>query len=288
MKSYIKYKNQMEGFKDVSETVKTTEKIAASAVHFLKQKVSTLNAYTTEIEKTLTRLSVFYQRKDNILLQKRTTGERTLIILTSNKGLVGGLWHKIVNTILENTGKYQSFVVIGTKGENYLKEENMQIVKLFTDFSDTPKEEEIRRVTDYIFNEFKNGRFSQVDILYPKFVSLSEQASSFTQFLPFEFDSVKITNSDGKNTAEGDGLPIFEPSKQKLFNELLQKYIGVFFHKIIMETKLSELSARTVAMERAASKTDELIGKLTISYAKERRRRITQGQLESFAAHKTI
>lgn len=288
MKSYIKYKNQMEGFKDVSETVKTTEKIAASAVHFLKQKVSALDTYTTEIKKTLTQLSVFYQKKDNILLQKKTTGEKTLIILTSNKGLVGGLWHKIVNTILENTEKYQSLIIVGTKGENYLKEENIQIVKLFTDFSDIPEEEEVRRVTSYIFNEFKSGRFSQVDILYPEFISLSKQMPNFKQFLPFEFDSVEMTNLEGRNIAEGDGLPIFEPSKRKLFNELLQRYIGVFFHQIIMETKLSELSARTVAMERAASKTDELIKKLTISYVKERRRRITQGQLESFAAHKTI
>ena len=50
MKSYLVYKNQMQGVKDVSETVKTVEKIAASSVHFLKQEVSNLNGYAAEVD----------------------------------------------------------------------------------------------------------------------------------------------------------------------------------------------------------------------------------------------
>ncbi len=286
MKSYTRYKNQKKGFEDVSETVKTAEKIAASGVHFLKQKVSFLNMYTNYAERLLARLSLFYKENEHPLLCKNSTGEKALIILTSDKGLVGGLWHKIVNTILESSGGYHFFIIVGSKGEAYMKEENMEIVKLFNGFLDLPEGEDIKNITNYIFNEFKKGRFSQVDILYPKFISLSEQVSNFIPFLPFKFDSIKGFHSEVKQLANGSGLPIFELSKRKLFNGLLQKYIGVFFHKIIMETKLSELSARTVAMERAASKTDDLIKKLNIDYVKERRRMVTQGQLESFAAHK--
>ncbi len=290
MKSYIKYKNQTEGLEDVSETVKTVEKIAASAVHFLRQKVSALDAYTAETEKALARLSAFYLKEDHPLLRKRRTGERALIVLTGDKGLVGGLWHKIVNAVLENSGRYQSFIMVGAKGEGYLKEENAPSWKLFAGFSDAPEEEEIKSVMDYIFGEFKKGKFSRIDIAHPKFVSLTRQEPVFTPFLPFEFGLAAEEGSEeaGGGRAIGNGLPIFEPSKQELFDELLRKYIGVFFRKIIMETKLSEFSARTVAMERAASKTGELIKKLKVGYAKERRRRITQGQLESFAAHKTL
>ncbi|NOY35321.1 MAG: hypothetical protein GXP44_00055 [bacterium] len=292
MKSYIIYKNQTEGLGDVSETVKTVEKIAASAVHFLRQKVSALDAYTAETEKALARLSLFYRKEGHPLLRERREGERALVVLTGDKGLVGGLWHKIVNAVLENPGRHQSFIAIGAKGGNYLKEENASApVMPFAGFSDAPEEEEIKSVTDYIFGEFKKGNFSRVDILHPGFVSLTEQLPVFTPFLPFEFglaEEAGSGESGGGRAAAGEGLPIFEPSKQELFDELLRKYIGVFFRKIIMETKLSEFSARTVAMERAASKTGELIKKLKVDYAKERRRRITQGQMESFAAHKTL
>ena len=83
-------------------------------------------------------------------------------------------------------------------------------------------------------------------------------------------------------------MPIFEPSKANFFNRLLQKYIGIYFHKLMIETKLSELSARTIAAENASDKTNEFIKKLTFDFMKERRKYVTQKQLESFSVHKMI
>ena len=254
---------------------------------------------------------MFYQKKNHSLLKKRTIGEKAFVILTGDKGLVGGLWHEVINAVLENVKQYQSFIVIGVKGENYLKEENIPIIKLFTpseisNYSDknateddlyeqpksptevtyffgVPPKEWAEHITNYIFNEFKKGTFSRVDILYPQFISLAEQTPNLIPFLPFEF---KFKKNEEKKS--GEGLPIFEPSKQEIFNKLLQKYIIIFFRKIIIETKLSELSARTVAMEHATTKIEKLIQKLALDYTKERRRIITQRQLESFIAHKII
>jgi len=281
MKTYLTYKNQIEGFEDVADTVKTVEKIAAASVHFLKQEVASLNLYASEIEKTLARLSLFYQRKEHPLLQKRKKGQKSLVIIAGEKGLVGGLWHKIITLFLENRDQYQSIAVIGAKGKNYLEEENVPIERSFTGLSDLLSEEKIKHITDYIFDEFKKGTLFKVDILYPRCISLAQQQAEFVSFLPFEFEPAR-------EKKDSLGFPVFEPSKKLIFNNLLQKYIRVFFYKIILETKLSELSARTVEMEHASTKTDEFIQKLTFNYTKERRRFITQKQLESFAAHKTI
>jgi F-type H+-transporting ATPase subunit gamma len=281
MKSYLEYKNHIQGFSDVSETVKTVEKISASSVHYLKQKVVFLNTYTAEVEKVLSRLALFHRGACHPLLRKKRKGRKALVILTGDKGLVGGLWHGVVGVLLGNIEQYQdgSIVVVGSKGGSYLKEEGIAIEKVFAQFSDIPRNEEAKRVTDYIFGKFTSGIFSQVDILYPRFISLAEQTPGFLPFLPFEF---KL--AEGRN--EGAGLPIFEPSGPKVFGNLLQKYIGISFYKVVMETKLSEFSARTVAMEHAAAKTEELIRELALSYAKERHRFITQRQIESFTAHK--
>ena len=282
-KSYIAYKNMAEGFSDVSETVKTVEKIAASAVHFLKRKVSALDSYAAETEKILARLSLFLREEDSPFFREGKGGGATLVVLTGDKGLVGGLWHKVVNAVLNGAERYQSLVVVGAKGEGYLKEEGAPPAKLFPGFSDAPEEAEIKSVADYVLGEFGKGRFSRVDIAYPGFVSLAEQEAVLVPFLPFGFfpEEKGRVSAARKSPA---GFPIFEPSKKEFFDRLLLKYIGVFFRKIAMETKLSELSARTVAMEHASAKTDELIKKLKINCAKERRRRITRGQLENFAA----
>ncbi|MDP3970094.1 MAG: FoF1 ATP synthase subunit gamma [bacterium] len=272
-------KDQIYGFQDVSETVKTVEKIAASFVHTLKQEVSNLHAYKFEIENVLSQLLVYYKKREHPLLQKNSTGTKALVILTGNKGLVGGLWHSIINKYLEKNKEYQSIVTIGTKGKKFLEEERIGVINDFTYFSDIPSEEEIINMTNYFFEKYKKGSFSQVDILFPQFVSFAEQTPQIIPFLPFVF----TLNEDMSNK---EGLPIFEPSKQKVFHMLLQKYIGVYFYSIIIEAKLSEFSARTIAMEHAAVKTSELVEQLLLDYEKEKRRTVTQNQLESFVAHK--
>ncbi len=299
MKTYLAYKNQTEGIKDVSETVRTVEKIAASSVHFLRQEVSNINTYANEIEKMMARLSLFYQAKNNPLLKINKNGKKMIVILTGDKGLVGSLWYEIINIFLKNSVQYKYIVVIGAKGENYLKEESIKTTKSFINFFDIPQKREIENITKYIFDEFNKGTYSHIDILYPQFISLAQQLPTITPFLPFKFTLEEIRNHNNsnattdklkknKNGNTGEGFPIFEPSKRKIFETLLQEYIGIFFHKIVMETKLSELSARTVAMEHAAAKTKELIKKLELDYTKQRRRTMTQRQLESFASHQII
>ncbi len=281
MKAYLDYKNQINGLGDVADTVKTTEKIAASAIHSLKKKVSSLDSYTSNIENFLNRLSLFYSKKDNDLLQEKENNEKMLVILTGNKGLVGDLWHKVIDEFLNQKNKYQFIVVVGQKGNNYLQEEKISITKSFVIPNDVYSMEDIKQITDYIFSEFHSKNLSKIDILYPHFISLAEQRAVIIPFLPFQFN----LNNQKEHAI---GFPIFITAKKIIFNNLLQKYIRVIFSKIIMETKLSEFSARTVSMEHANVKIGEFIKKSTLNYMKRRRRFMTQKQLESFIVHKII
>jgi len=285
MKTYFRYKDQISGLKDVEETVKTVEKIAASFVYSLKRDVSNLNKYMDNAENALKRISFFYTSKYHPLLSKNKNGEQMLLILAGNKGLVGGLWHTLINEFLKNKARYGSVIVVGEKAGSYLQEEGVKIERLFTQSSDTFEKGMSEEISEYVFAKVAGGSVSSVDILYPKFVSLAEQTPTFMSFLPFVFDA---TDGMSSNDSKKDGFPIFEPSKQKIFDILLRKYIPLFLYKAIMETKLSELSARTVSMEHASVKTKELIGKLTLGYLKERRRFITQKQLESFTVHGAV
>lgn len=285
MRTYLSYKNQIEGLQDVSETVNMVEKIAASSIHFLKQKVVNFNKHSAEVEKILVRLSLFYKEKNHPLLQKKDTGGKALVILAGDKGLVGGLWHVLINSFLKESRQYKFIIILGAKAKHYLNEEGIQITKSFILDPGTPPKEKIEEITSYIFDKFTSGVFSQVDILYPQFISLAQQQPSFVQFLPFDFALKRKFKRDNKSIS---GLPIFEPSKREIFNTLLQQYINMFFYKIVTETKLSEFSARTVAMEHAAVKTKGLIRKFTLDYSKERRRATTQKQLEIFAVHKIV
>ncbi len=280
MKNFLYYKNETEKYEDVLETVKTMEKISASSIHSFKQDVAVLNQYSDSIEDLLAHLSLFYEKTDHPLLKKNKGNRHALIVLTGDKGLVGGLWHTIVNFVYENKEKYEDILVVGQKGKSYLEEAAIEIKQLFSQPDDIT-EESVNKITDYIFDNFKSGLFTTVDILYPKFVSLAEQTPQLQSFLPFDF---KLD----LEKKEANGIPIFDPSKKEIFDPLLQKYIKIFFYKIMMETKLSELSARTIAMEHATTKITEEIKKIKLKFLDEKRKDTTQKQLESFTAHKIL
>jgi F-type H+-transporting ATPase subunit gamma len=129
-------------------------------------------------------------------------------------------------------------------------------------------------------------KFSALDILYPGFVALSQQNPVIVPFLPFSFEQRRMNlPAQEPDAGIAAGLPVFEPSKQIIFNLLVEQYIGIYFYEIMMEAKLSELSARTVSMENASGKTVKFITKLHLTYTKERRKSLTQKQLESFTVH---
>ncbi len=287
MKNYLKFKNDIQGFGDVLDTVKTVEKIAAASIHELKIKVQALLMYKKALAEVLRRLSVFDVKNNHPLLKQNNNDGKWLVIVGGEKGLVGGMHHHLMNACIDHAKNYQKFIVVGRRLNSFFEEEGMNAEKVFEGFGDIPTAENIKICTDYLFSCFADKKFSGLDILYPEFIALAEQNPVIVPFLPFNFDKLKMDNADQTPDMKiADGLPIFEPSKQIIYDRLLQQYVEVYFYEIMMEAKLSELCARTVSMEHASGKTEKFIKKIRLTYLKERRKNVTQKQLESFIVHK--
>jgi F-type H+-transporting ATPase subunit gamma len=284
MKRFLDFKTNVENYEDVSVTIKTIEQIAASQIHRFKNDVANLEDYISNIKRGLARLTIFYEAKSYPLLLKRNSGDKLLIVITSNKGLVGGLYHDIISKAVESQHLYTSIYVVGERGKQYLQEENIVVSQPYFELSDIPDPTEIKTITDHLFTAFTTKSIQTIDILYPSFLSLGEQSTTISQFLPFNFEN-DLTEKNNLKPSANDGFPIFESSKQRIFQELLSKYIQSAFYKIIIESKLSEFAARTVSMEHASAKIKHFKSNLEAMYFKERRLITTQKQLESFTAH---
>jgi len=281
------YKMQIEGLSDVEASVRVIEKSAASHIHFLKKKVFALSAYKKQIQTTLGRLSRFYWNNNHPLLKERTARKSALLVITGEKGIVGGLYHELINEVITKSKDYEYIWVIGSKGEEYLGEEGIQAEQIFTSFNfdDLPRSEEINKMAGRLFERFQEPVLKKIDVLYANFISLAKQSPTVTKFLPFDFASASAKAEADKHDKPTDGLPLFEPSKKLIFDELLKKYINVSFTEIILETKLSEFAARTVTAESAVKETERLIKTFNREFLKAKHLTITQKQVESFSVH---
>jgi len=277
MANYLVYKDQIEGFQEVSETVKTVEKIAASSIARLRKDMANIDTYQSNIRDVLARLSLFHE----VERSRKRAGAPALVIITSDKGLTGGLWRRTIDEFMRVERKnYETVVVIGTRGQKYLNEESVEVTEAFDKDVDA---------LQYVTKGFSSGRFNRVDILYPKFISLADHRPTVIPFLPFLFEK-KEQRVDAAHTGIEFGMPVVEPMRAmpEIFDRLMHKYVDAFFLKIAAEGKLSEFSARTVSMEHATAKTEELIKGLIHGYRTDRRRSLTQKQLETFIAHKIV
>jgi len=296
MTTYSQFKEEIAGLFDVSETVQTIEKISASKILSLKKQNQAQEDYFKNLNDILFALSKFYTSSIHPLFKKRKKGKKILLVISSNKGLVGGMWHKITESALQNAQKYDGYIVIGSKAQEFLSEGRGnikdKIIKKFN-FEDILSLETGEILQKYLFSLFeKDKQIQSIDIIYPDFVSISKQDMKKVQFLPFDFEQNQIIKNQEKEkkqkTKNNDeakskiGLPIFGSSKEQIFSILIEKYIASFLYKVLLEAKLSEYSARTVEMENAYEKSKEMTSQKEKEFRKENRKKSTQRQLENF------
>ncbi len=287
MIGYLAHKENIEGLQGVADTAKASEKIAAASIHVLRSNVKTLKEYTANLETTLQRLTKFYNDPNARLLRKNKKGKRLLVIIGGDKGLVGGLWHELISTAVSNRKDFDEVTSVGSKISSMLKQEGITPFNEFKTLSNYPTNEEIENITTFLFTNYESSKFKSVHVLYPEFISIVTQQPKLINLLPFNF-SISNDATEENTTNIPLGFPLFSPSKKRIFNNLISKYISVIFREVAIEAKLSELSARTVIMEHAEAKTRELIKKSKLEYMRTRRQVLTQKQLESFLAHELL
>ncbi len=290
MKKYLFFKQQLEEFQEIKETIKVVEKAAASYIRVLQRQVEILHDYKNSLELILGRVIQFKKnRGDHPLLQTRHDGKRVLLLITGNKGIVGKMYHDLVRKAVANKDYYQEVWVLGEKGKTYLQEEGVQPSKqLFFSDGGVPDAKNLEAMGAELIDFFRREKWKSLDILYPYYVSLEDQQPTVVQFLPFDFAKMMtdLQNNNLFNLQPPEGFPLFEPDAKTVLDILIKQWVNIFFIQVVFEAKLSEFSARTLTAQDVLSRTDEVIKKVHLDFLKERKKSLTQKQLESFNAHK--
>jgi F-type H+-transporting ATPase subunit gamma len=287
MLSYTAHKQAQAGYTDVLETVRVLEKIAASQLHQLENKQAQLQTYTEATSALLHRLETLSDSPFLKSLQQRSSTSKTAtpniltIILTGDKGLVGDLWHQLYTTQTAHATRTEHLIVIGEKGRHFWSDRSKHIT--YHSFADRlPTHQEILELLQHIIPEYEAGKVQRVDILYPRPNTLMSHTITTTTLLP-----IQPPESTNKQRISAIGFPILENSISNVTELLLHKYLAHRLYQCILETALTEFSTRTIGLEHAGAKTEELISKTMRQYRKERRHADTEKQLEQFAATKT-
>jgi F-type H+-transporting ATPase subunit gamma len=147
-----------------------------------------------------------------------------------------------------------------------------------------------------VYNEFKSviAQRLVVDHLLP-IVKIGEQdVEQFDQFTQEERAKAAFvaatagvglrppdTSAEDERLAKfGSGDYIYEQSPQRLFNDVLPRYVAVQIYRALLESVAAEHAARMTAMDSATNNASDMIDALTLSMNRVRQASITKEIIE--------
>ena len=265
--------------KSVENTRKITramEMVAASKMRKAQERMRAARPYAEKIRQVAAHLSrANPEYKHPFLVKRDVIKNVAVIIITSDKGLCGGLNTNILRLVvarmkeLEGENKGISICAIGNKGFSFMSRIGAKVKSHMIGLGDIPHIEKLIGAVKVMLDAYNAGEIDAIYISYNGFVNTMKQEPRIEQLLPLSSESLEPATGSTWDY-------IYEPDAKVVVDELLVRYIESLVYNAVTENQASEQSARMVAMKAASDNAKEVIGELKLIYNKARQAAITK------------
>lgn len=268
--------------KSINSTKKITramEMVSAAKLRKTEGIMKAARPFMERIQALLGRLAQSTFAQENALFQKSETGVPLLVVFTSDRGLAGAFNTNILKAAVKELKANPALkvFVIGRKGRDFMRRFHKdRIYKELTDLNGSLEGKVTDAIGDELLNGFLDGRFSQVELLYPHFVSTATNRPVVERYLPLEAEKFGVDPSQAGKSIDY----ILEPSPERVFEALMPRFLKSKIYLTLAETYTSEHSSRMLAMNNATKNSNELGGRLTLRLNKARQAAITTEIIE--------
>lgn len=214
------------------------------------------------------------------LCAAREAAPSALVIITSDTGLAGAYNTNLIQLaeaeLRRETAKQVAVTFIGKRGHRYFTKRGVAAKDAYLDLAGRPNIAMIDRIGKTLMDRFLVGEISSVRLLYARFLSAASSRQTVRQWLPITLQQQATSD---KRPAKDAGEPdeyIFEPSAQRVFEDLLPRWAIASFRLTLLEAFTSEHGARMIAMKNATDNAQELLESLTMQRNKIRQASITK------------
>ncbi|UPR31621.1 F0F1 ATP synthase subunit gamma [Vibrio crassostreae] len=264
----------------VSNTQKITsamEMVAASKMRKVQDNMTLTRPYAENMRKVISHVASGSLEYQHPYLQQREPKRVAYIIISSDRGLCGGLNSNLFKKVLEEMEQWRTkgveveTTLVGSKAISFFQRGG-NVIAQTSGLGDTPKLEDILGTVNAMLGHYDEGKIDSLYLVYNQFVNTMVQAPTTLQLLPHPSDSEE--SSESKKARRWDY--IYEQAPKDILSELLHRYIESQVYQGIVESIACEQAARMVAMKAATDNAGQLIDDLQLVYNKARQAAITQ------------
>jgi F-type H+-transporting ATPase subunit gamma len=274
MASLQSLRRKIGSIKNTQKITKAMKMVAAAKLKRAQDRILAARPYAKKMAVVLGSLASRANRAQHPLLRMSATVTRIeLLVVTSDRGLCGAFNTNIVRKAVEFIREKQAegytvtVSLIGRKARDFFRRRPWPRRQEWIGVFDRLSYEHGLDIGGDIVEQFQQGTFDELYIVYNEFKSAIQQRVVVEKLLPIE------SLEPAEPTLGGY---LFEPDEADLLKVLLPKHIEVQTFHALLESSAAELGARMAAMDGATRNAGELIKKLTLYYNKTRQATITK------------
>jgi len=283
-------KKRIKSIQNTKKVTHAMELVAAAKMRKAQASALSGRPYSLTLNQIIEEVRQKTDETTHTLLKKKRAPTQLIILITSDRGLAGGLNINLFREIFHLRGEKSPhlggdqiiYITVGKKAVNFAAKSGTEIIASFASEEKSPLDL-ARTLSKLATGMFINSQTNKVSILYPHFESTTNQAPKWVKILPIEFED-QPTNP---LTYQPTDL-LFEPNARKILNNILPHYVQTQIYQVLLEAKASEHSARMVAMKNATDAAGDLIDDLTLTYNQARQEAITKELLDIITAQRAF
>jgi F-type H+-transporting ATPase subunit gamma len=275
MASSKEVRNQIASIGNTQKITSAMEKVAASKMKKTETRMAKGRPYRDRMLEVISHLANGQPEYKPTFMEEREVKNVSIIVVTSDKGLCGGLNANLFREVtkftkqLSEEGKQVSYCLIGTKGRAFFKSYGGKILSATEKLGDDPSIEELLGAIKVLLDSFIDGETDQVFLASNKFVNTMTQSPTVEQLVPL------VREEMDEKPSHWDY--IYEPDDSRvILDGLMSRYIESLVYQAVVENIACEQAAKMVAMKSATDNAGDLIDELQLVYNNARQAAITQ------------
>lgn len=272
-------KTKIRSVGNIKKITKTMEMVSVAKMRKTSENAQASRSYAMHALELLAHISD-KREQEHPYLDGNDSNDTLLVIIGSNKGLCGGYnvnINKAVKAFLAGNDSTVKAVTIGKQAEKIARRNSLPVVASFTDFGDQVTADESASVSKVLEEQFSNGAFGKVVVVYTRFIKAMNYEVATQPFLPVQPEQLsQFFGATDASSSENLALYAFEPSESDILNNVLPGLLTAVLYQTLLESAASEHSSRMVAMKGATENAGNLLDDLKLSYNKARQEAITR------------
>ena len=268
-------RTQIASIKNTQKITKAMEMVAASKMRKAQDRMNATRPYSQKMLNVIGHLANANTEYSHPFLLEREEVKRVgYIIVSSDRGLCGGLNINVFKAALKNMQQWQEksieidFCLIGAKSTQFFKKFSSNVISQVSHLGDEIHLSELIGTVKTMLDAYTEGAIDRVFLVENEFVNTMTQKPKVSTLLPLEPED----NDELKHHWDY----IYEPDAKEVLDGLLTRYAESIVYQAVVENVACEMAARMIAMKSASDNAGELISELQLAYNKARQAAITQ------------